>query len=176
MADKKLSSVSAVSDMNYVYAETSSGETVKISKADLASVVAGIMPNSSLSKSGLMSQIQIKNIPAGGILEFKSSALFTPLFIIAIGVVNGGRAAYLISPAEYNTDNAQKPIVRKIGESWVNPISVYYKVDNNSNTLAISVGANATASLYFLGASTNSIEMKNISSTVGYTEISSITL
>ena len=43
MADKKLSSVSAVSDMNYVYAETSTGETVKISKADLASVVAGIL-------------------------------------------------------------------------------------------------------------------------------------
>lgn len=43
MADKKLSSVSAVSDMNYVYAETSTGETVKISKADLASVVAGLM-------------------------------------------------------------------------------------------------------------------------------------
>ena len=138
--------------------------------------VAGIIPNSSLSKGGLMSQIQIKNMPAGGILEFKSSALFTPLFIIAIGVINGGRAAYLINPAEYNTDNAQKPIVRKIGESWVNPISVYYKVDNNSNTLAISVGANATASLYFLGASTNSIEMKNISSTVGYTEISSTTI
>lgn len=43
MADKKLSSVSAVSDMNYVYAETSSGETVKISKTDLASVVAGLV-------------------------------------------------------------------------------------------------------------------------------------
>lgn len=43
MADKKLSSVNAVSDMNYVYAETSSGETVKISKSDLASVVAGLL-------------------------------------------------------------------------------------------------------------------------------------
>ena len=29
--------------MNFVYAETSTGETVKISKADLASVVAGIL-------------------------------------------------------------------------------------------------------------------------------------
>lgn len=43
MADKKLSSVSEVSDVNYVYAETSSGETVKISKADLATVVAGFL-------------------------------------------------------------------------------------------------------------------------------------
>ena len=54
MADKKLSSVSAVSDMNYVYAETSTGETVKISKADLASVVAGIIGEANNSKSGLM--------------------------------------------------------------------------------------------------------------------------
>lgn len=43
MADRKMSSVSAVSDMNFVYAETSTGELVKISKADLASVVAGII-------------------------------------------------------------------------------------------------------------------------------------
>lgn len=43
MADKKLNSVSPVTDAAYVYAETSNGDTVKISKADLASVVAGIM-------------------------------------------------------------------------------------------------------------------------------------
>ena len=63
MADKKLSSVSAVSDMAYVYAETSNGEIVKISKADLATVAAELIPFpfingvtsdvSSLSKSGL---------------------------------------------------------------------------------------------------------------------------
>ena len=40
MADKKLNSVSPVTDAAYVYAETSNGDTVKISKADLASVVA----------------------------------------------------------------------------------------------------------------------------------------
>ena len=54
MADKKLSSVSPVSDMNYVYAETASGETVKISKADLASVVAGIIGTANQNKNGLM--------------------------------------------------------------------------------------------------------------------------
>ena len=43
MADKKLNSVSSVTDAAYVYAETSNGETVKISKADLASVVAGLI-------------------------------------------------------------------------------------------------------------------------------------
>ena len=58
MADKKLSSVSAVSDMNFVYAETASGETVKISKSDLASVVAGLLPTAYKSK--------LQYVPAGG--------------------------------------------------------------------------------------------------------------
>ena len=57
MADKKLSSVSAVSDMNFVYAETSSGETVKISKADLASVVAGLSPRDGISYRHLSSTV-----------------------------------------------------------------------------------------------------------------------
>ena len=54
MADKKLNSVSSVTDAAYVYAETSNGETVKISKADLASVVAGVIGVNSF-KSGTIS-------------------------------------------------------------------------------------------------------------------------
>lgn len=56
MADKKLSSVNAVSDMNYVYAETASGETVKISKADLASVVAGQIGIVDSTRNGLVNK------------------------------------------------------------------------------------------------------------------------
>lgn len=43
MADKKLNEVTAASDGAYVYAEDASGNQIKISKADLASVVAGQM-------------------------------------------------------------------------------------------------------------------------------------
>jgi hypothetical protein len=42
-ADRKLNSVSSVKDASFIYAETSSGETVKIAKTDLASVVAGVI-------------------------------------------------------------------------------------------------------------------------------------
>lgn len=49
-ADKKLNSVNLVNDASYVYAETASGETVKISKADLASVVAGLIGDGILTK------------------------------------------------------------------------------------------------------------------------------
>ena len=40
MADRKLSSVSEVSDMNFVYAETETGETVKISKEKLIELLS----------------------------------------------------------------------------------------------------------------------------------------
>ena len=54
MADKKLNSVSPVTDAAYVYAETSNGDTVKISKAALASVVAGLLPVVGRYNNGLV--------------------------------------------------------------------------------------------------------------------------
>ena len=42
MADKKMNELGTASDAAYIYAETSSGEQIRISKADLASVVAGL--------------------------------------------------------------------------------------------------------------------------------------
>lgn len=53
-SDKKLNAVSAASDGAYIYAEDSSGNQIKISKADLASVVAGVIGTASFSKSGLL--------------------------------------------------------------------------------------------------------------------------
>lgn len=76
MADKKLSSVSPVSDMNYVYAETASGETVKISKADLASVVAGLIPYPFQYRNSIGYYGKIKdynNAVDSGIYELKGS-------------------------------------------------------------------------------------------------------
>ena len=64
MADKKLSSVNSVSDASFIYAETSSGETVKISKADLASVVAGLIGNP-LPVKGWTNNIDANTQPAG---------------------------------------------------------------------------------------------------------------
>lgn len=45
MADKKLNELTTASDGAYVYAEDASGNQIKISKADLASVVAEQMYN-----------------------------------------------------------------------------------------------------------------------------------
>lgn len=43
MADKKLNAVSTAKDGAYIYAEDASGNQIKISKADLATVVAGMI-------------------------------------------------------------------------------------------------------------------------------------
>lgn len=44
--DNALAAQDAVNDAAFIFAQTSSGDTVKISKADLASVVAEVMPSS----------------------------------------------------------------------------------------------------------------------------------
>lgn len=56
-ADKKLNSVNLVNDASYVYAETASGETVKISKASLASVLSEQMK----SLGAIPSDVGVKN-------------------------------------------------------------------------------------------------------------------
>ena len=43
MADKKMNELATASDANYIYAEASNGQQIRISKADLASVVAGVI-------------------------------------------------------------------------------------------------------------------------------------
>lgn len=43
MADKKLNAVSTANDGAYIYAEDASGNQIKISKADLATVVAALI-------------------------------------------------------------------------------------------------------------------------------------
>lgn len=83
MADKKLSSVSAVSDMNYVYAETSSGETVKISKADLASVVAGLigfnLSQLFIPRTGLSTNSNLDNVTTVGMYRISGGATNSPV-------------------------------------------------------------------------------------------------
>lgn len=62
MADKKLNAVSTASDGAYIYAEDASGNQIKISKADLASVVA-----KSFQKGFLNSSNDFDNILNSGV-------------------------------------------------------------------------------------------------------------
>ena len=90
MADKKLSSVSAVNDMNYVYAETSSGETVKISKADLASVVAGVVQGTVSDANNLNNGTYFYNKSGGSVNGPSEINVGIITQISAIGYGSGG--------------------------------------------------------------------------------------
>lgn len=55
MSDKREDQLTTVSDMAYVRAIDSNGNSIRISKADLASVVAGLIGTATPDKNGLMS-------------------------------------------------------------------------------------------------------------------------
>lgn len=90
MADKKLNAVSTASDGAYIYAEDASGNQIKISKADLASVVAGVMP--SKSKLLLTENTTIAN--TGG-----NTGTYRRVAIISSG--NNGLCSFLLSGVSY---------------------------------------------------------------------------
>ena len=58
MSDVRLNDKSVASDAAYIYAETASGEQVRISKADLATVVSGVVNKDSALKNALLSSFQ----------------------------------------------------------------------------------------------------------------------
>lgn len=131
MADKKLSSVSAVSDASFVYAETSSGETVKISKADLASVVAGVIGTATNSKNGLMpsSQFLVRDTISADVqitsfTQIKDGITFffgagTSYFPQSNGVVfkmSGYNSALLIC-CNQNADSIYIRMIREVKDS-----------------------------------------------------------
>lgn len=112
MADKKLNEVSTATDGAYVYAEDASGNQIKISKADLATVVAGLIGLSSGTKKGLL--------PAG-YLTFVSAYNYA-LYKIVVNNASWQRKTCLIK-GSYNA----KPIdivVGTYGSENVNSFSV----------------------------------------------------
>lgn len=89
MADKRLNDVSTASDGAYVYAEDASGNQIKISKADLATVVAGLLGihiSTHSVENGATINITmgygllvVKNISAGKTSLYKIQAGYTEL-------------------------------------------------------------------------------------------------
>ena len=75
MADMKESALTQQSDCKWVRALDSNGNSILISKEDLAAVVGGLLPLASKEQNGLMSKsdkiIQFKNIKSGNYPLFK---------------------------------------------------------------------------------------------------------
>lgn len=75
MADKQESALTQQSDCKWVRALDANGNSIRISKEDLAAVVGGLLPLASKEQNGLMSKsdkiIQFKNIKSGNYPLFK---------------------------------------------------------------------------------------------------------
>ena len=126
MADKKLNSVSSVTDAAYVYAETSNGETVKISKADLASVVAGLIGYSKATviASGLQPNSSIEAyVPDCGMLMLDagvggSEYLYLKRYSNILGIGKAETENFKIS-VEFVSRNTIKVTSVGLGETSV---------------------------------------------------------
>lgn len=82
MADKTLNAVPTASNGAFIYAEDANGNQIKISKADLASVVAELIGEVSLRNSGLM--------PAGLYVKYSNTIYVDPGETYNLGsTVNG---------------------------------------------------------------------------------------
>lgn len=77
MADKKLNAVSTASDGAYVYAEDANGNQIKISKADLASVVAGL-----IGLTGIKIKKYVNSNSGAGSLDLFSGVTTGIIFIV----------------------------------------------------------------------------------------------
>lgn len=62
MADKTLNAVTTAKDGSYIYAEDASGNQIKISKADLATVVAGVMSANRLFDFNYLGNLQASDL------------------------------------------------------------------------------------------------------------------
>ena len=125
MEDKKLNAVSTASDGAYIYAEDASGNQIKISKADLASVVAGIINSSGLYPfmARDFSGDNFNNINQAGLYYVNNYSLS-----ISNHPVNNGSQGILIVFVAANYANS-------LAQVFINQTSqeFYFRTKNNDN-------------------------------------------
>lgn len=142
MADIKENEMSTASDCAYVRALDSNGNSIRISKADLASVVGGLLPNSSIENKGLLIQ---------GELLYKTYWNATDAILINItrlnsngtfGIIDIIRRVYGKNKCEYVTAELVNGIVARYKYSFSSDttIEIYVKESTSSVELKLLSG------------------------------------
>lgn len=145
--DKKLNEVTTASDAAYVIGTTSSGDTVRISKADLASVVGELIGTATTTKNGLIGMgerpIYVKSMNSGSavaFLELKSAAFFLLIHHPWRGY---GLYAVLVSSETGHNVYHVKAI------NGYSPITFYANVTDTGNVdIYVKNGTNGSMVLY----------------------------
>ena len=92
MSDVRLNDKSVASDAAYIYAETASGEQVRISKADLATVVAGLTMN----KFFILHSNSEYTFPfSGGTIVISTQGLQTSSALVAFPMYGDAKAGVM---------------------------------------------------------------------------------
>lgn len=152
MADKKLNQVTTKNDANYIYAEDSNGNTIKISKADLASVVGGLIGEATENKSGLMNPAYIvKYIARLSLYSYKlfkiSGDYSYSTFEIFVNTDDGRMMLCLVTYSDYAlSNNPIKPVLIK-EKDFNGYIKFFRKSDSNDFYFQLYASSNTT-SLY----------------------------
>ena len=133
------------------------------------------MPYPSLRVKGLLNGYQRIFITAGKTVKITSSNIYTPLGINAHGVASGIRASYFVLYTEFNNDGGQAPFVYKMGRSWANPGTFYFKVESGKNILAVKAHSNGSLILDINGSISSDLVVEELSDLSEYTELTPIT-
>lgn len=108
MADKKENELTSESDFAYVRALDSAGNSIRISKADLVSVVEGLMPGASVYSKGLMTSDMYKTMYMSKVFEGEglikicdNDGFFLMLAVVMAGVGFGISISNTVSGSQY---------------------------------------------------------------------------
>lgn len=115
MADKREDQLTTASDMAYVRALDSNGNSIRISKADLASVVAELIGTATLSKNGLMP----KNLLPTKFIDLHN------VDSLKIGQLNNRGQCLLIASSHPYTNRVSVYLVLT---SYIDPSFVFSKI------------------------------------------------
>lgn len=148
MADKKLNAVSTASDGAYIYAEDASGNQIKISKADLASVVAGLLGAPTMwnvrvpSSSPIKTPITINSI----------AGPFAYLYIISFnwGDKDATYYEYGIIRRGYSENNISKEVISQRSRADIS-FSFSYSDDGYITIVASSSSSYPSLNVRLLG-------------------------
>ena len=137
--DNALAAQDAVNDAAYILAQTSSGDTVKISKADLATVVAELIPTVGANKRGLMPLGSYGFQNGGSVRLFTTkttSPAFTTAVLLSLNASNGTDPSLLYVMLTKATNSNPIGRVKCIYGNY--PMRILWK-DNSDGSFSVYV-------------------------------------
>lgn len=150
MADVKESAMAQKNDCKWVRALDSNGNSILISKEDLASVVGGLIGEANYAKTGMMGKNYcmrklVDNGGTGKYYMFKIPGFRAYASYEILATTDDGRMLWCVFTFSPYNGNPIKPALVK-NKAFYGAIKFFRKEgDNNSNYFQLYTGSNATS-------------------------------